>query len=100
MFLMFWKNNYESALGILSGLTGTSGIVVGYYFGSKANNKVTEEMIKSHKDVVETQKFLLDKEVETRNVLLDRKDREIDTITRNINRNINRNNEIQMEDIV
>ena len=75
-------------------MTGSSGIVIGYYFGSKANNKVTEEMIKSHKEVVETQKFLMDKEVETRNTLLDRKDREIETITRNINRGI------LMEDIV
>ena len=88
MFLMFWKNQYETALGILSGLLGFSGIVVGYYFGSKANNKVTEEMIKSHKEVVETQKHIMDKEIETRRELLANKDREIDIIARNINRNI------------
>ena len=94
MFLMFWKNQYETALGILSGITGTSGIVVGYYFGSKASNKATDEMIKSHKEVMENQKVMIEKEVETRRELLARKDIEIDNITRNIRRNIS------MEEIV
>jgi len=85
MFLMFWKNQNETALGILSGLLGFSGTVIGYYFGSKANNKVTEEMIKSHKDVVETQRHMMENEVETRRELLAHKDREIETITRKIN---------------
>ena len=94
MFLMFWKNQYETALGILSGITGTSGIVIGHYFGSKAANKATDEMIKSHKEALENQKSMIEKEVETRRELLARKDIEIDNITRNIRRNIS------MEEIV
>ena len=61
MCLMFWKGEYTSALGILSGLTGMSGAVVGYYFGSKASNKATDEIIKVHKDISDTQKNLIDR---------------------------------------
>lgn len=88
MFLMFWKIQYETALGILSGITGTSGIVIGYYFGSKASNKATDEMIKSHKEVMENQKVMMEKEIETRREIMANKDREIENITRNIRRNI------------
>jgi len=51
-------------------------------------------MIKSHKEVMENQKVMIDKEIETRRELLARKDIEIDNITRNIRRNIS------MEEIV
>ena len=44
MTLMFVREQYTSALGILSGLTGMSGTVVGYYFGVNSANKVTTEL--------------------------------------------------------
>ena len=47
MILMFWKSEFTSALGILSGLTGMSGTVVGYYFGVNSANKVTSELTRS-----------------------------------------------------
>ena len=47
MILMFVREQYTSALGILSGLTGMSGTVVGYYFGVNSANKVTAELTRS-----------------------------------------------------
>ena len=51
MCLMFWKQQYTSAMGILSGLTGLAGAVVGYYFGTKSAQKATDEIIKAHDEV-------------------------------------------------
>lgn len=47
MILMFLYAQYTSALGVLSGLTGMSGTVVGYYFGVNSANKVTTELTRS-----------------------------------------------------
>lgn len=47
MILMFVREQYTSALGVLSGLTGMSGTVVGYYFGVNSANKVTSELTRS-----------------------------------------------------
>jgi hypothetical protein len=48
MFFMFFSNQYAYALGILSGLTGFTGTVLGYYFGSKSAEKANGEIIKAH----------------------------------------------------
>jgi len=70
MFLMFWKENYESALGILSGLTGMAGLVIGYYFGNKASNKATDQMVKAHQEVSEVQRNMIehDREIINREI--------------------------------
>ena len=48
MILMFIQNQYSSALGILSGLTGITGTIVGYYFGTKSAEKASKAIIKAH----------------------------------------------------
>ena len=53
MFLMFTRDQYTSALGILSGLTGLSGSIVGYYFGTKSAEKASKEITKVHNREIE-----------------------------------------------
>lgn len=59
MILLFVRGEYNSALGILSSLTGISGTVVGYYFGSKSAEKASKEIIRAH-----------DREIASRDALL------------------------------
>jgi len=42
MILLFTKQQYESALGILATLTGILGTIVGYYFGSRSAERASE----------------------------------------------------------
>ena len=51
MILMFWKGQYEAALGILSGLTGVMGAGIGYYFGTKSAEKASNEIVKAHHEM-------------------------------------------------
>lgn len=66
MILMFVREQYTSALGILSGLTGFAGSVVGYYFGTKSAEKASNEITRAH--IIE----------------MESKDRNIDFLSRNI----------------
>lgn len=81
---MLWKEQYTSALGILSGLTGMGGTVVGYYFGAKAADKATTEIVKSHTTAMEAKDALLNTKDElistSRDILASR--------TRELNQNI------------
>ena len=60
MILMFTKEQYTSALGILSGLTGFAGSVVGYYFGTKSAEKAGKEIAKVREEEVK----LLDTQIQ------------------------------------
>ena len=91
MMLMFWRNEYTIALGILSGLTGTSGLVVGYYFGNKSANKATDEIVKAHKDVSDVHKNIIANDlaiIQNDRDIIAHKDREINQISRGIYREI------------
>lgn len=59
MILMFVKEQYSAALGILSGLTGMAGSVVGYYFGTKTAEKAGKEISKVRDEEVK----LLDNQI-------------------------------------
>lgn len=65
MILMFVKEQYSAALGILSGLTGIAGSVVGYYFGTKSAEKAGKEISRVRDEEVK----LLDNQIQnlTRN---------------------------------
>ena len=70
MFMMFLREQYTSALGILSALTGFAGSVIGYYFGTKSAEKAGKEISKVH-----------DKEIEMKN-------EQIHIMSRNLPNNI------------
>jgi len=46
MIILFVREQYTPGLGVLSGLTGMTGTIVGYYFGAKASDKVNVELTK------------------------------------------------------
>ena len=48
MIYLFVQKQYESALGILSSLTGIAGTIVGYYFGSRSAENASEIISKEH----------------------------------------------------
>ena len=53
MILFYTVGKYTEALGILSGLTGFTGSVVGYYFGTKSAEKASSEIIRAHNQEIE-----------------------------------------------
>jgi len=105
MLLMFFKEQYTSALGILSGLTGMAGLVVGFYFGNKSADKATFEIIRSHNTVNQAKDDLISEVVsEKENLLIANREimasqREVIEAHRNVieskNREIERNILIQ-----
>lgn len=87
MIMFFWKEQYTNALGILSGLTGVSGTIVGYYFGNKATKNATDEIIKAHNNVSEAQKQVISVNreiIENHREVISNKDREINVLQRNL----------------
>lgn len=91
MFFFFFKEQYESALGILAGLTGINGSIIGYYFGSKSADKSTKEIVEAHnkmdqvnKEMMETQKLVNEEQREMQREIIMHKDREINHLNKNV----------------
>lgn len=94
MFFFFFRNQYESALGILAGLTGINGSIIGYYFGSKSADKSTKEIVnaneklnQANRDMIETQKLVHEEQRHTNEVqknIIVHKDREIEHLNKNV----------------
>jgi len=57
MILMFSKEQYEAATGILSTLTGFMGIIVGYYFGSKSAENAAKIIAKTEQDFLKAREI-------------------------------------------
>jgi hypothetical protein len=53
MILFFIKEQYESALGILSVLSGILGSIIGYYFGSRSAETATDTISKMEHEMNE-----------------------------------------------
>jgi hypothetical protein len=86
MFFFFFREQYPSALGILSGLTGINGSIVGYYFGSKAADKSTKEIVEANNRVIEANRDII-------NVhrMINEEQKNTNEAQRNIIENLNRN---------
>lgn len=91
MFFFFFKEQYESALGILAGLTGINGSIIGYYFGIKSADKSTKEIVEAHnkmdqvnRDMIETQKLVNEEQKQMQRDIIMHKDREIDHLNKNV----------------
>ena len=63
MIMFFIKGQYESALGILSALSGIAGTVIGYYFGSRSAESAADTISNMEHDIIESK----NREIEFRN---------------------------------
>ena len=54
MILLFIRDQYESALGILATLTGLLGTIVGYYFGSRSAERVSDLIAQTEHEIIES----------------------------------------------
>ena len=54
MIMFFIIGQYESALGILSVLSGTSGSIIGYYFGSRSAESAADTISNMEHELIES----------------------------------------------
>lgn len=89
VFLLFFKGDTASALGIFSFLSGIGTMVVTYYFQQKVNDKATEQMVRSHKEIREKDAEIRQREIGIGRREIETRDREI-VLLRDSNSNVNR----------
>jgi len=54
MLILFIRDQYESALGILAPLMGLSGTIIGYYFGTRSAEAASDMVAKADRELIES----------------------------------------------
>ena len=54
MTILFVNKEYESALAILSSLTGLTGTIIGYYFGARSAESASDLIAKTEHELIES----------------------------------------------